>query len=272
MTTASSVGVDAAQMGEQGWVIVPDVFDGRALAALRDGLEVATDAARAEGQLMFREGVDPNDRSVRVLQLLGRHPSFEAMVDHPVVRALVVPVLGDRYLLSSLSANISRPGSRSMGLHNDLMAVLPEPWPAPYGVNLFICLDDMDEENGATRYVPGSHRLATSETASSMGLDDTLPLPASAGSIVAMDGRLWHTSGANRSADRPRRVLISFYVSSFIRTQYNWSTLLPTAVKDGLTASTRELLGLDDGNMGVRMAYAAFQNTKQSVDPHARHQ
>ena len=167
-----------------------------------------------------------NDRSVRVLHLLDQHPAFGAMVDDPTVRELVSSVLGERYQLSSLSANISLPGSESMGMHNDLMAVLPEPWLAPYGTNLFICLDDMDEENGATRYLPGSHRFTTNDMASHDDLARTVAIPATAGSVVAMDGRLWHTSGANRSADRPRRILIAFYVASFIRTQYNWAALL----------------------------------------------
>jgi ectoine hydroxylase-related dioxygenase (phytanoyl-CoA dioxygenase family) len=269
MTIAPSLEECALQLREEGWVTVPEVFTGSQLDALREGLAIALDAARAEGQILFREGVDVNDRSLRVLHLLDQHPAFRDMVEHRTVRDLVSSVLGNQYLLSSLSANISLPGSESMGMHNDLMAVLPEPWLAPYGTNLFICLDDMDEENGATRYLPGSHRFTTNDMASDDDLRRTVPIPASAGSIVAMDGRLWHTSGANRSADRPRRILIAFFVASFIRTQYNWGALLPDPVKGAASSSLRQLLGLDEGNMGVRLGYAAFSGTKQGVDPHA---
>jgi ectoine hydroxylase-related dioxygenase (phytanoyl-CoA dioxygenase family) len=268
MVIASSLEESALQLREQGWTTVPGVFEGEKLDALRDGLTVALESARADGQILFREGVDVNDRSIRVLHLLDQHPAFQEMADHPVVRRLVSPVLGEQYLLSSLSANISLPGSESMGIHNDLMAVLPEPWLAPYGTNLFICLDDMDEENGATRYLPGSHRFTTNDMASDEDLGRTLPIPATAGSIVAMDGRLWHTSGANRSTDRPRRILIAFYIASFIRTQYNWGALLSEPAKSRLSPNLRELLGLDAGNMGVRLGYAAFSGTKQGVDPH----
>jgi fumagillin biosynthesis dioxygenase len=250
-------------------VTVPDVFVGEELEALRHGLDAALDSARAQGQILFREGVDVNDRSVRVLHLLDQDPAFAGLIDHRTMRGLVSSVLGERYLLSSLSANISLPGSESMGIHNDLMAVLPEPWIAPYGTNLFICLDDMDEENGATRYLPGSHRFTTNDMAGDGDLERTVAIPASAGSVVAMDGRLWHTSGPNRSTDRPRRILIAFYVASFIRAQYNWGALLSEAAKSRLSPDVRQLLGLDDGNMGVRLAYAAFSGTKQGIDPHA---
>jgi ectoine hydroxylase-related dioxygenase (phytanoyl-CoA dioxygenase family) len=269
MVIASSLDESALHLREEGWVTVPGVFVGEELEGLREGLSVGLDSARTEGQILFREGVDVNDRSVRVLHLLDQHPAFAQMVDHPTVRGLVSSVLGEDYLLSSLSANISLPGSESMGLHNDLMAVLPEPWLAPYGTNLFICLDDMDEENGATRYLPGSHRFTTNDMASDADLRRTVPIPATAGSVVAMDGRLWHTSGANRSADRPRRILIAFYIASFMRTQYNWGALLSEPAKGRLSPDVRRLLGLDDGNMGVRLGYAAFSGTKQGVDPHA---
>jgi ectoine hydroxylase-related dioxygenase (phytanoyl-CoA dioxygenase family) len=269
MVVAPSLEEPTRQLREEGWVTVPGVFLGPELETLRDGLSGALELARTEGQTLFREGVDANDRSVRVLHLFDQHPVFERLVDHPVTRALVSSVIGGDYLLSSLSANISLPGSESMGMHNDLMAVLPEPWLAPYGANLFICLDDMDEENGATRYLPGSHRFTTNDMASDSNLPRTQAIPATAGSIVAMDGRLWHTSGANRSAGRPRRILIAFYIASFIRTQYNWSALLADPVKRGLSPSLRQLLGLDEGNMGVRLGYAAFSGTKQGVDPHA---
>jgi hypothetical protein len=180
MVIASSLEESAQHLREEGWVTVPDVFVGEELEGLRAGLAAGLDAARAEGQILFREGVDVNDRSVRVLHLLDQHPAFGQMVDDATVRGLVSSVLGEQYLLSSLSANISLPGSESMGIHNDLMAVLPEPWLAPYGTNLFICLDDMDEENGATRYLPGSHRFTTNDMASEADLGRTVPIPATA--------------------------------------------------------------------------------------------
>jgi ectoine hydroxylase-related dioxygenase (phytanoyl-CoA dioxygenase family) len=269
MAIASLLEECAGQLREEGWVTLPGVFTGPRLEALREGLSLALEKARAEGEILFREGVDVNDRSVRVLHLLDEHPAFGAMVDDPTVRGLVSSLLGERYQLSSLSANISLPGSESMGMHNDLMAVLPEPWLAPYGTNLFICLDDMDEVNGATRYLPGSHRFTTNDMASHDDLSRTVAIPATAGSVVAMDGRLWHTSGANRSADRPRRLLIAFYIASFIRTQYNWASLLSEPVQRALTPSLRQVLGLDEGNMGVRLGYAAFSGTRQGIDPHA---
>jgi ectoine hydroxylase-related dioxygenase (phytanoyl-CoA dioxygenase family) len=150
------------------------------------------------------------------------------------------------------------------------MAVLPEPWFAPYGVNVLFYLHDTDEENGATRYLPGSHRFTSGADASDRDLDRTVPIEAPAGSMIAVDGRLWHTSGPNRSADRDRAVLISFYIAHFLRTQYNWHAVLDEPTRAGLPGPLRELLGLDSGNMRVRLDYQAFRGTKLGSDPFTR--
>jgi ectoine hydroxylase-related dioxygenase (phytanoyl-CoA dioxygenase family) len=266
MTLVSVSSDHAAQLREEGCTVVPAVLGADEVATAKAALATAIEEDRAAGQILFRAGVDPNDRNIRVLQLLGRHPIWERFVDHPVARGLAATLLGDdAYLLSSLSANVALPGSESMGLHCDLMSVLPEPWLAPHGVNVFFYLDDTDEANGATRYLPGSHRFTDHTMASAGDLAATRPFEAPAGSMVAIDGRLWHTSGANTSADRSRDVVISFYIADFIRPQYNWHALLSEATKAALAPGVRDLLGLDLGNMKLRMRYEAFAGSRQAA-------
>jgi len=260
-----------ATFREDGFVVVPRVFDAPALARILDALAVATEQTLAEGQALYREGIDPNDRNVRVVTLVGRDPVFADLVSDPTVLALVEATMGESYLLSSLSANIALPGSRSMGLHNDMMAVLPQPWLEPYGVNILFYLHDTDEENGATRYLPGSHLFPTADLASQDDIARTRPIEAPAGSIVAVDGRLWHTSGANTSPDRDRAVLITFYTADFIRTQYNWHSLLSEESKAGLSPTVRHLLALDHGNLSLTHSYDAFKDSKYgNTGPHAQ--
>jgi len=256
-----------ARLRADGVAVVPSVLGADELVAVRAALDRAVEHAVAKGQPLFRDGVDPNDRNVRVIELLGVDPVFASLVVHPVALALAGALLGEHFQLSSFSANIAHPGSGSMGLHSDLMAVLPEPWLAPYGANVLFYLHDADAENGATRYLPGSHHFTSDADASQADLAHTVPIEAPAGSLVAVDGRLWHTSGANQSSDRERAVLISFYVSHFIRTQYNWNAMLDDDTQRSLTAAQRDLLGMDTGNMRVRLDYDAFKGTKIGADP-----
>ena len=73
---------------------------------------------------------------------------------------------------------------------------------------------------------------------------------AAAGSVILMDGRLWHTSGENTTADRERALLFAFYARSFLRHQNNWNRSLSGETRRRLDPTLKEWLGLSTGNMG----------------------
>jgi ectoine hydroxylase-related dioxygenase (phytanoyl-CoA dioxygenase family) len=116
-------------------------------------------------------------------------------------------------------------------------------------MNAIWCLDDVDEGNGATRYLPGSHRTTGFADIPPDAVERMRPFAAAAGSVILMDGRLWHTSGANTSADRERAMAFAFYARSFLRHQCNWGRALPREAKQALSPQVREWLGLGLGNM-----------------------
>ena len=77
------------------------------------------------------------------------------------------------------------------------------------------------------------------------------PFEAKAGSIVAMEGRIWHTSGANITADQDRALLFGYYTAPFLRQQVNWSAALPPHIQAELTPQMRHWLGLEvNANIG----------------------
>jgi ectoine hydroxylase-related dioxygenase (phytanoyl-CoA dioxygenase family) len=79
-------------------------------------------------------------------------------------------------------------------------------------------------------------------------LEKMLPFEAPAGSFIAMEGRLWHTSGCNVTRDEQRRMMFAYYSSDFVRTEINWSVALPVEVPAAMDARTKALFGL--GIMG----------------------
>ena len=69
--------------------------------------------------------------------------------------------------------------------------------------NVMWTVDDFTARNGATIVVPGSH-LCGREPDPELDEDaNWTPAMAPAGSFVVLDGRVWHSTGANVS-DRPR--------------------------------------------------------------------
>ncbi|GLR66625.1 hypothetical protein GCM10010909_13050 [Acidocella aquatica] len=98
--------------------------------------------------------------------------------------------------------------------------------------------------NGATRYLPGSHHYQMPEDVPADAMNKTLAFKAPAGSFIAMDGRLWHSSGKNVTKNEQRRMMFAYYSSDFIRQEMNWNACLPTDIQDGLGERARELFGL----------------------------
>jgi fumagillin biosynthesis dioxygenase len=156
----------------------------------------------------------------------------------------VTAVLGPHFLVSNFTANIALPGSGSMRLHSDQALVVPPPWPYSWAANIIWCLDDVHEANGATRYLPGSHKFQSLDEVPIDALENTLPFEAPAGSFIVMEGRLWHTSGRNVTSDERRRMMFAYYSSDFIRQQMNWAITLPASVQRGMDKDTKQLFGL----------------------------
>jgi ectoine hydroxylase-related dioxygenase (phytanoyl-CoA dioxygenase family) len=75
-----------------------------------------------------------------------------------------------------------------MAVHSDLAIVIPEPWHAPWSVNVIWCLDDVYADNGATLYLPGSHRFERAKDLPANPKQAMVPFEAEAGSIIIMEG------------------------------------------------------------------------------------
>jgi ectoine hydroxylase-related dioxygenase (phytanoyl-CoA dioxygenase family) len=114
-------------------------------------------------------------------------------------------------------------------------------------MNIIWCLDDVHRDSGATLFMPGSHHIERRADLPDDLVERMIPFEAKAGSIVAMEGRLWHTSGANTTRDEERALLFGYYSRSFIRPQWNFNVGLSEQTKAGLSPELRRWLGLELG-------------------------
>jgi ectoine hydroxylase-related dioxygenase (phytanoyl-CoA dioxygenase family) len=72
-----------------------------------------------------------------------------------------------------------------------------------------------------------------------------VPFTAAAGSIVVMEGRVWHTSGSNVTADEDRALLFGYYTKPFLRPQWNFTASLAPERRAAMSPVLRYRLGLD---------------------------
>jgi ectoine hydroxylase-related dioxygenase (phytanoyl-CoA dioxygenase family) len=232
------------QLEDEGFCIVPNVLSKEELERVRTALDRGAELMRRTMGSAHDHRLDPNDANIRVYNLPAVDPVFIDLLRREDALAAVKAVLGAHVLVSNFTANIALPGSGSMRLHADQALVVPAPWLQPWALNIIWCLDDVHEANGATRYLPGSHRFRTFEDVPPDAVERTRPFEAKAGSFIVMEGRLWHTSGHNTTVDERRRMLFAYYSSDFIRQQVNWAFTLPAEVQAAMDAPTRQLFGL----------------------------
>ncbi|KAL0253241.1 hypothetical protein SLS55_010213 [Diplodia seriata] len=241
-----------AHLKEHGWVRIPSVLTADAASAALARLWAAKESASARGDDTFLPWLDPNASNVRIFYLLELDSIFRSLIAHPTAIDMVQSVLGDNFLISNFTANIARPGARSMALHSDMSIVFPAPWRDVWALNAIWCLTDVTAANGATRYIPGSNRWETRDEVPPNAPELLVPFEAKAGDVIFMDGRVWHTSGANVTEDEDRALLFAYYTAPFMRQQVNWTAKLPKELRDELSPEMREWLGMNPvANIGA---------------------
>lgn len=244
---------DIGRLLSEGFCIVPDVIGPEECREGKRRLWSAARESERRGAPTRNVGLDPNEHNVRVFNLLELDPLFRQWIQHPLAIELVRQLLGEGFLISNFTANIALPGARPMEIHSDQSIVVPEPWLAPWAINIIWCLDDMHEANGATRYLPGSHRVTRREELPPDPAANMEPFEAKAGSLLAVDGRMWHTSGSNTTEDEERSLLFGYYSVDFLRPQTNWNAALSPATLRSLSPQLRTWLGVD-AEANIRLA------------------
>lgn len=191
--TARAQPDDAQQLVSRGFVVVPgpDVAGGS--AALQRAYDQAVTAA------------DPIDvrvsSSTRVTDFVNRTGEFDGVYIHPPLLAACCLVLQRPFKLSFTCARTLNPGAAAEKIHTDVKHEA-DGWPI---VGYIWMVDAFDAENGATRFVPGSH-LRPYGPDERTHSDEPVLACGPAGSIIIFNGSTWHGHSANRSSHARRSV------------------------------------------------------------------
>ena len=207
-----------AQLHDEGFTVLHGVVGGRWLRSLQGRFD---EIVAEEGALAGLDGM-PEELRNDVLTGTKQHPNpgfrqlgdvvnkgrvFDGLWTHPALLKLVASVLPD-FKLFSLNSLDPKHGQGQQGLHRDTLAG-PEPSRNFTIVNSVWMLDDFDESNGATRYVPQSHIRANTNNER-----DVRFAAAPAGSVLVFNGSLLHGASLNRSGARRRGLHCAWVVRS----------------------------------------------------------
>jgi ectoine hydroxylase-related dioxygenase (phytanoyl-CoA dioxygenase family) len=211
----------ASFYAEQGYVLVPAVFDADEVQAMRDAIGRILDGV--SGTEHDRDhtwkGSHVAEAERKKLQLKGFHDLpyhdavFTRMVAHPRLVGMLTSLIGP-----------------NVQLHHTKMLVKPPEQGAPFPMHqdypyfpherhtvlaASVHLDDTDEENGCLHVIPGSHRWGPLEAEGESksldyGLESGVPCPAAAGDVLFFNYLTVHGSGVNGSSRTRRNVLFQY--------------------------------------------------------------
>jgi hypothetical protein len=184
-----------AELQERGFVVVPGPVPAERMEPLASAYAAAEAAATGDD-------IKIGSSSTRVSDFVNRGAEFDDLYTFPPLLEACRRVIDRPFKLSSLHSRTLRPGSSVEALHVDVRRHSAD-WPL---LGFILMIDEFRPDNGATRFVPGSHRWTGTPQ------DDGQVLACgNAGSLLIFNGSAWHGHTANTSC-MPRRSLQGAFI------------------------------------------------------------
>ena len=273
-------------MDEYGYCLLKDALGRNQVGALYSRV-----LAQLEAEVQIGMNNVLPDKKQLVRFLLNKGQVFRDIVLHQRVHDVIRHVLGEEYLLSAFHAHIAHPGTTT-AFHTDQFWMPPptnerkqtllkpgsvtragnrghhvggeeEMTPktiAPAVVcNTMWMLDDFTADNGATLVVPGSHLSGRQPDHDLDSNANWVPATGPAGTVLALEGRLWHSTGVNTTNRYRTGLTINFCAPQFRQQENFLLGTLPAVVEE----ASPELLAL----MGFKawQGYGGYENHGQWV-------
>ena len=244
------------------------------------------------GDFKAQAGMNPRDKfraaaggvNQRIWMIINKGRPFVDLLYNARVLAMVELLLGENFLLSSHGANIAKQGGVKMPLHTDQWwmpaPIVQAPNPLPVGsitrqktpplpdaeplvvapcacVNVLWYLRDFNEDMGSTRVLPGSHLSGRQPRDADDVPGAVISVAGKAGTVLVIDGRIWHGTGANVTSN-DRLTAITTFCGPQFRPQENYFV----GVKP-------EVLAQADDHLKRLLGYKIWHSYGRTEDPTA---
>jgi ectoine hydroxylase-related dioxygenase (phytanoyl-CoA dioxygenase family) len=226
----------AAALEERGFLVLDRLVPSIKLARLAKSYDAAVAGASTED---IRVG----SKTTRVADFVNRGPDFDAIYVFPALLEICGHIIGADFRLSSFHARTLRPHTGAGDWHVDVQRGSLD-WPL---VGFIFMIDAFTPNNGATRFVPGTHRWRKTPEDSMSDLsaeyDGQEMACGAAGSLLVFNGSTWHGHSANRT-DQPRRSLQGAFIPAAGTPATDFAARMSADTRRRLGPTAQRILGL----------------------------
>jgi ectoine hydroxylase-related dioxygenase (phytanoyl-CoA dioxygenase family) len=234
------------QLDEQGYLIFTSLLSAPQVDSLLARLEElwAQEGDRAGEENYLEAGVR------RLANLANKGGVFRGLYAHPQVLEVVQAVMGPEMRVSMVNARDVPPhtGVR-MPFHMDSDSGRVRDEAGYSAATAIWMLDEFTAANGATAFVPGSHRIGKSPKQALADVNaphpDEVLIEGRPGDVLVFNGHCWHAGRPNGTGSH-RRALLVHYLRADVPRPANRRQHLDADQAAALTPRERRLLGLDD--------------------------
>jgi ectoine hydroxylase-related dioxygenase (phytanoyl-CoA dioxygenase family) len=227
---------EAQDLHERGFVVLPGPMSAGSMERVSTAYDSIVASASADD-------VHTGSTSTRVTDFVNRGEEFDALYVFPPLLEACCLVIGRDFKLSSTHARTLRPHTPAQELHVDVDSASAD-WPL---VGFILMIDEFRSDNGATRFVPGTHRgsgvpekVMTDRRADYEG---QVLATGPAGSLIIFNGSAWHGHTANTSFE-PRRSLQGAFIPRDGRAAVDFSGRMRSETRTRLGSLAQYVLGL----------------------------
>jgi hypothetical protein len=247
----------ARELEQQGFAIVPGVFDAASVGAITAEIDAVFDALPPER--------GRSDKAEFRYEMLNRSAACQAAIAHPQIREVIEPLLGDDCHVIANTAWRNPPEFTGGVWHCDGGPHVPRPAGVPwddripypvFAIGAHIYLRDCTLADGPTAVVPGSHRSGRLAPFDRMRDDDLdydgrgpVLVTAAAGDVALFVSDVWHRGmPAEPGAGRGRMFLQVHYgrrdIAQRLRTTDVANQLSDEAIARAVTDRDKSIVGL----------------------------